>query len=73
MGASLQAKARSIINLGAWQWPKGRNPIIQRIIDQTPIGFLPNIEIPDLVVWNLNVGGDFITTFAWNALSILNL
>lgn len=42
VGRSLRANVASIIDNGAWKWPRLRNPLIQTIIIQTPQNLIPH-------------------------------
>ncbi|KAI8555076.1 hypothetical protein RHMOL_Rhmol05G0146400 [Rhododendron molle] len=68
VGKSLRAKVASIVENGAWRWPRLRNPLIQTIIFYTPQNLVPHPEMVDLVIWVPHPRGIFTIKSAWEAI-----
>ncbi|KAH7833959.1 hypothetical protein Vadar_011396 [Vaccinium darrowii] len=57
----------SIISEDGWCWPRRRNQVTTEIQRQTPMDFLPNAEMEDLITWSrtLTQSGTYSSNSAW--------
>ncbi|XP_058222497.1 uncharacterized protein LOC131332341 [Rhododendron vialii] len=67
VGRSLRAKVASIVENGAWRWPRLRNPLIQTIISHTQ-NLVPHPEMVDSVIWVPHPSGIFTIKSASEAI-----
>ncbi|XP_058198487.1 uncharacterized protein LOC131314007 [Rhododendron vialii] len=67
VGRSLRAKVASIVENGAWRWPRLRNHLIQTIVSHTQ-NLVPHPEMVDSVIWVPHPSGIFTIKSAWEAI-----
>ncbi|KAI8563134.1 hypothetical protein RHMOL_Rhmol03G0089200 [Rhododendron molle] len=68
LGSSLYDKVNSVIENGAWHWPRPRNRVIQQIQSSTPVSLLPLGDSKDVVTWTCSPSGSYSTKHTWEAI-----